>query len=679
MRDRWTRATASRLSGAMILVIALVLSASWATKAAALSNGRVYELVTPPDTGAVTPAAKAIGIPDGESCFETNLATADGERVMFTSEIGSLEGLASNGLLNLYETRRTPGGWITASNSATGHQSTEPAGGLCSSPDHEYSTFTTGPFDRGTLAIEGAAVSYFRTPGGSYVIAGIGSIGTDLEANIKLISAGAAHVVFTSRKRLEPAAPAALGTASSFNGAGEFPVNAVYDRTSLGLKVMSLLPSGAAPNSNSETTFYRGVSPDGSSVVFEVVKSDGTATLYERRKEGPTVEIVSSPVSGEYRYGGISGDGRRVVYVKPGSGADQNPVRGSIYLFDAVTGASTPVTIGSEAALVNFSDDGSHVYFTSEEALPGSGENPLGASAQASSPNLYVWDEDSADTQFIATVSPEDVDENVSVHENLTEWLQTVAAPQQNPLVGRMRSTSRTTPDGTTFVFQAHGSATDYDSGGHREIYLYNGLADELICVSCPKDGDPATYDAYLQRPSINSTSALNALARLANVSDDGRIVFFMTGEALVPSDVNEIYDVYEWNAGQVSLISSGESAQPSVLYGMSADGRDVFFLTIDRLVPQDISSVASIYDARIGGGVPPPTPAPSCEGDSCQGTPLSSPGRVGVGSEVQNAFGQAIPRRPKRCGKHKPRRKHCKHKPRRSSRQLPRQAGVRG
>lgn len=41
-------------------------------------------------------------------------------------------------------------------------------------------------------------------------------------------------------------------------------------------------------------------------------------------------------------------------------------------------------------------------------------------------------------------------------------------------------------------------------------------------------------------------------------VSADGSRVFFDSGDAVVPGDVNGTEDVYEWEDGHLYLISSG-------------------------------------------------------------------------------------------------------------------------
>jgi hypothetical protein len=623
----------------------------------AMPVDRGYELVTPPDTGPYQPNAASLGSSDGFDCFETYLATPDGEGVIFTN--GSPpEGGASNGILNLYEARRTPTGWMSASKSATGAQSTYPGGGLCTSPDHQFSSFLTGSslFEQGTL---GQEASYLRTPEGAFVLAGVGSIGTDPKANIKWIADGAAHVILTSRKRLEPEAPIGVGSGGSPELSAP-AVNAVYDRTSAGLHVVSLLPSGSAPDSTSETTFYRGASADGSGVVFEVV-SEGGSTLYEHRSGQQTVPIATGLNSGDNRFAAISSDGSTVTFMKIGPANTNFPVRGSIYSFDADTQATVPVSEGSEAAIVNVSDDGSHVYFSSEQALAGVGPNVLGDSPSPGGANLYAWDNETEDTRFVATVAAADVEGNPSVAEDLVEWMRTVARAQQDRTAGRVNAVSRTTPDGTVFVFQAHGSATDYDSGAHSEIYRYDSRNGDLACISCPKGTSaPAASSAYLAKDVAGSFMAFNSLARLPNVTDDGERVFFTTAEPLVAADTNGVLDVYGWEAGQIALISTGEGVRPSLLYAMSRDGRDVFFLTAEQLVPQDTSTVASIYDAREGSNGFPLPPPGSSEG-TLQSVP--PPLEPAGGTETLSAAPDPRPYRPKLCRRKQLKKKHCPRK----------------
>jgi hypothetical protein len=135
--------------------------------------------------------------------------------------------------------------------------------------------------------------------------------------------------------------------------------------------------------------------------------------------------------------------------------------------------------------------------------------------------------------------------------------------------------------------------------------------------------------------------------------------VFFSTAEALVPDDVNGKRDAYQYDTatGALHLLSTGRSTSDSWFLDASADGRDAFFVTRERLVGWDVDTVYDLYDARVGGGFPEPTVAPPpCSGDACQGSPGVAPGRAAAGSALLegagDADGQLRPRarRARRC-----------------------------
>jgi hypothetical protein len=105
--------------------------------------------------------------------------------------------------------------------------------------------------------------------------------------------------------------------------------------------------------------------------------------------------------------------------------------------------------------------------------------------------------------------------------------------------------------------------------------------------------------------------------------------VFFNSPERLVPDDTNGKLDVYMWSGDHVSLISTGRSEDDSTFGDASADGRDVFFRTTERLVGRDGDRNIDVYDARVGGGIAAQDavadPRP-CTGDACRPRPSDSP-----------------------------------------------------
>jgi hypothetical protein len=153
-------------------------------------------------------------------------------------------------------------------------------------------------------------------------------------------------------------------------------------------------------------------------------------------------------------------------------------------------------------------------------------------------------------------------------------------------------------------------------------------------------------------------------------MSDDGSSVFFMSAIGLTPHALDSVrigtdnqgnpeyaQNVYEWHAGQVSLISDGrDTANPiSVsgcpvlhsavcLFGTDQSGQNVFFTTAGQLVPQDTDTQVDFYDARVGGGFPFTPPPEPCNGDNCKPPPSGTPPDDPRGSGTASGPGNQSP-----------------------------------
>jgi hypothetical protein len=112
------------------------------------------------------------------------------------------------------------------------------------------------------------------------------------------------------------------------------------------------------------------------------------------------------------------------------------------------------------------------------------------------------------------------------------------------------------------------------------------------------------------------------------NIADDGT-VFFASTDRIVTADQTSATDIYEYRQGVVSLLTAGRGDSDSYIADNSDDGRNVFFLSRSALLPQDRdASELDLYDARVGGGLPPASEdlAPACRGDDCQDPPNAAP-----------------------------------------------------
>lgn len=602
---------------------------------AALPDCRAYELVTPPSSnGRLFYTLKSAL---SYSVFPTELVSPLRDSFVYMMLGGPLDQPPeANGTYDQYQAERTPTGWQTVRRlSPNGAQAVFPnAGGV--SADHRYAFTEVGPVqegrDGGSLAESGNA-EYLGEPDGSFELVGIGSLGTERLAQGRFITPGGEHVIFNTGgdwcslegsvcelRRLEPDAPP-TGTA------------AVYDRGPDGpTRVVSLLPGNVTPAAGAHAQ-YQGSSLDGSTIAFKIEGS-----LYVRVDNAYTLPVTAQPST----FAGISSNGSWLFYV---SGGD-------IFAFDAESGATKQATASGDAEVVNVSADGSHVYFVSKSILDG-------AEGTVGQPNLYVWNRVAGTTDFIATVDPSDLEGSPA----LTNWTDSAVSPDKTSNQGPGADSSRTTPDGTVFVFESEAQLTAYENQGHNAIYLYDAGDQTLACVSCNPSAEAATADARLEEVNLVGPAVV-----IHNLSDDGTRVFFETPEALVADDVDGINDVYQWHreseltAPVLDLISSGRSPAyvstingpipTNIIFGIDPQGEDVVFSAYEQLVPSaGVDGVQALYDARVGGGFAEPSPPPACTGESCRsGPPLGSLSIGSPSSAQPRGNGNVVRKRRQRC-----------------------------
>jgi hypothetical protein len=166
-----------------------------------------------------------------------------------------------------------------------------------------------------------------------------------------------------------------------------------------------------------------------------------------------------------------------------------------------------------------------------------------------------------------------------------------------------------------------NGRYLAYQDGalGDEDVHLYDSVTDQNVCVSCPSDG--STGGAA--RLTTTERTISNRVPQV--VTDDGQ-VFFDTRLELLASDRNGARDVYSYHDGKLELISPGDGNFDAFFADASADGKNVFFVTGERLVGQDGDGALDVYDARVGGGFPgqspPPPSAPCSKTDCAEGAP---------------------------------------------------------
>ena len=380
----------------------------------------------------------------------------------------------------------------------------------------------------------------------------------------------------------------------------------------------------------------------------------------------------------------------------------------NLYLYDFAAPAphnlvdvSAPKVDGEDPevqGVMAISGDGSHVYFVANGVLTGAA-NGQGQKATAGycrgtvgSCNLYVYERDArypdGHVAFIARVPARD-------YEN---WR------------AAGRYDANVTPDGRFLVFSSHGDLTPDDTraGNAAQVFRYDAAGEQLTRVSIgadgyDDDGNGGRGDASIVTPDGPFSEEQAGPARGdPTMSNNGDYVFFQSPVALTPNALGDVQigisgledgslpqyaeNVYEWEldgvggcqaaAGCTYLISDGRdtsidpngpcakgrlfsggehSVAPELftsavcLLGTDGEGKNVFFMTADQLVPKDTDTQVDIYDARIcEPGSPciaePAPPLPPCGGENCHGIPAATPSLLAPGTASFNGEGNIAP-----------------------------------
>jgi hypothetical protein len=433
------------------------------------------------------------------------------------------------------------------------------------------------------------------------------------------------------------------------------------------------------------------VSSDGSRVLF-VAPADGSSPpqLYMRKSGASTVWLSRSwastpdPEPAGVQFQAASADGTKVLFTSESRLLDSDTGEGQvgIYLYtDTEQNAESEGKLkliarvnspDERSTVAGMSEDATHIYFFNGSW--GSTQRPVSAIPREGE---YLWD--NGTLHFVAAAVTRGID------------------PQVNE-DGVSGATVRVSSDGRRMAFLrypnpelepelARLNGRD-DSEGYRALYFYDEGSERLTCVSCPSDGAAVTSDATVatQLSGFSAGSSGGSPFYQRFMSSDGRYVFFTTEQALVPQDTNGLSDVYEYDAdtGQVSLISSGTGESGSWFEDASANGSDAFFLTAQKLTGWDTDTLTDLYDARIDGGYPEPSPAPvPCDGDACQGVPSAVPsfdtasGFNGLGNQHPSTPASVKKKVKPKTKRHA--KKHAKHHGRRARRSRARKSNRRG
>jgi hypothetical protein len=629
------------------LVALLIVGAAVPAGAVVLPDGRGYELVSPPDKNGGDVMASSGRV----------RAAADGSAATFAS-LGGFGDVQGSGVAFDYLARRTgtpdTSGWITHPLNPQGAASTLLAtfNGVDSYYDGEFTPDLNCGVYEAVRPLPGVGDPadipnlYLRDDllnagSGSYALLTVPLVpivpSFSLPA-VVAISDDCSHVLFQS------VVPLTADTAPCTVNVDCRPK--LYEWVDGTLRLAGILPDDTpAPDSvaglGAGNHYTLGMlSADGSRVFFAV---PSTGNVYMRENGTPTVQLNAGLPAGQYSLWVVSADGNRAFF---SDGVD-------LYRYDttAPTGRElTLITTDEETrdgghsiiGVLGVSADGDSIYFFAAGQLV-AGEPLLGAAR-----GLYAWR--NGELRFIG--------ETAGATDTAPDSLDTPP--------GFETLSSRVSTDGSHVLFMTHSSDgfrdrwgfPGYDHGHScsgaqrcRELYLFDADAGSLVCVSCNPSGATATANAFVD--ASTGTGASNRPVHVSHaLSANGQRAFFYTAEALLPEDSNGHSDVYEYDAANSSLhlISSGKDPGNSYFMDATANGDDVFFATREQLVGWDTDQNYDLYDARVGGGLPNPAPAPpACTGETCQGQPTTNPTPDTTASNTGTGTGNVRPHRTKK------------------------------
>lgn len=670
------------LVAALVAVAATAVMLLPGLAGAFLPDGRIYEQVSPPYKNGNVVAGGTFG-----------LASADGNAAMYVGS-GAM-GTAYSSNINEFDSHRTPYGWTTASaiprqqsamNFWSGPQTVAPSNDfsrfLFASLSRWVSSEPVGPSSSSNIflsedpALEASWIAQptipdaIPTPGNNkashdYVVSGhspdLSTVYFTYSGTLLPDDAGrAAHLVGGEGGEGEP-----WGFYEWNHGtlgeAGTLPDGSLSSYGAVPAAVAGFTPLSGTRNGGlyQAEMLDNEVSEDGSRTFF--VSPDPLASTLTDPSGCNTHPDRCTSEPPELYLREVHSDGSHTVELVSRSelaGSDGQPApHGASQVLDAPNNSY----FGQLTYTFVFaSPDGSQAFFTSTDRL-------TQAAPADETVKEYDFDVSTGTLTYLPGVAGGllAASRNGSdfIFENMATTPYELDLWKDGPGSGSVRTVAqlpygqppnvnagRASDDGSVFVFRTNAAVAGFNNaGGFEQIYRYDMASERLDCVSCPPEGVTPSGDVNFSynnaeggKPNGYNSEPMTTLDSRV-ISSDGSRVFFDSPDALLSRDTNGKRDVYQWESGQLYLISSGASAEDSFVIDSSASGGDVFFATSSGLATGDTDAAYDAYDARIPrpGDTQAPTAVP-CQGDVCQGPP-SVPSLLGLpASATFNGAGNA-------------------------------------
>jgi hypothetical protein len=355
--------------------------------------------------------------------------------------------------------------------------------------------------------------------------------------------------------------------------------------------------------------------------------------------------------------GAVAGDGGRVYFTEAGNLYLREG--GSVHQVDAAQGGGGSFQTATPSGAFAFFTKAGHLYrydagsHNSMDLTPGGGvKGVLGTSEDGQS--VYYQDAGALEEWDAGNVTA------------VAEGADAAAASDYSPTTG----TARVSTDGGRLLFLSKESLTGFDNHDvvsglpDTEVFLWSS-GGGLACISCNPTGERPSGSSTIAGAYANGTAPGSTDSyKPRNLAQGQNRAFFDSEDALLAFDTNKGPDVYQWEGqgtgtctragGCLSLISNGRDAAGARFLDASASGADAYLLTFFSLDEARDPGSADVYDARVGGGFPLPSPPIPCEGDACVPLP-SGPEDPTVGTLIPGIANPPVHFPPtKKCPKGK-------------------------
>jgi hypothetical protein len=411
-----------------------------------------------------------------------------------------------------------------------------------------------------------------------------------------------------------------------------------------------LVTVGEADQNGAADASFVGSSSDGKEVFFVTAESfssedqDSADDIYERDLATGETHLVSAPASGCGTcepnafpfFNGVSANGQRVFFATSGKFAQGDADSAiDIYARNLPSGPTELVSAGNvsclpacgndsseDAVFAGSSSDGSKVFFETAEPLaeadedagndvyeraggattlisPGTKDAPANVARESGTFRPAI-SEDGSKVFFQTTEALlTDSDEANDVYEYSGGTVRLVT-PNGCTGSGCGATFDALTPDGATMAFSSEEQLVAGDEDSRPDIYV------------APTAGGPpvlASAGASSCSPACGNSNAFPAV--FSRMSADGLVVLFGSEEKLSPLDGDGDNDLFARDvSGEETEIVSAPGLCPLVggcdvgFAGASGDGSKVFFLTAERLDPEDKDSEVDLYERDREGGI---------------------------------------------------------------------------